>query len=711
VPVFLWLLGAAVLATAPTTVAGQWPGEIRGRVIDEVTGQPVPSPDLMLLPAAVHSVGDSGGRFHLRGLAPGTYTLTSSALGFSAKSVEVVVRDGVVRDVTVALGPVAIPIEGLTASVDAANPGAITLTADRIRALPANTVADLLRTVSGVLVSATSPGGPETPSIRGSAADAVLVLVDGVPINNPVTGAADLSIVPAAGVASVTVLAGAQSARYGARATAGVILIQTGSPEHGRSVAAGVGSLESWEGEAVVSKRAGDGRIDGVATYGSQDGSFEFDKPPEVGGGVGQMTNADSRRWSGRLSWATAGEVPAGTVGAAVEHVERGLPGRSFAPSRTARQTLTQARVFGSGTRRSTDGRGSSRLSGYTQYYDSDFSDPAPPFGSPFSDQTTLFGGGADASHTRVTGFGSVGVGAAVGHDRVESTALADGNYDRTDFGTWLSASVPDGPIGTSWTAALRLDRSGLPEHWFVSHDIGLRFQVGRLRIQAGHRSSFSPPTLGDQFFRDGVGVEPNPDLKAERVPSEWVGGIGTDVSLGPALLSVDAEAYDGDAEGMILWQPDFRFVWSPRNHDVSRRGIDLRTRLRLPRQGVEAWADGSYHRTTYDRQDSDDVQVAYRPRYLAGLGSSLSRGDWSLLVQARYTGARYPVPNAVNELPGYWATDVAARHSWLVGATRIGVHAEVERLFDQKDALIFAFPHPGRTLRLTLRVGAQAPS
>jgi vitamin B12 transporter len=712
VPVFLWLLGAAALATAPNTVVAQWPGEIRGRILDSVTGSAVAGADVTLLPAAISLIGDSGGAFHLQGLNPGTYTITVGALGYSTESLDVDVRDGVVRDIIVALSPAALVIEGVRAFVDGSRAGTTIVTADRIRALPARTVADILRFVPGVLVSSTSPGGPETPSIRGSSADAVLVLVDGVPINDPITGEADLSTLPSAGVASVTVLAGAHSARFGARAGAGAILVRTGSSERGSSVAADVGSLRSWGGEGIASRPAGSGRLDGIATYRRQEGSFEFDVPPELGGGAGTMRNADSRRWTGRLSWATTEETPSRTLGASLEHVARGLPGRSFAPSPTARQTLTQARFYGSGEHLTEEGRAATRFSGYAQYYDTDFSDPAPPFGVSFEDATQLFAVGADGNQTRSFGFGNVAAGVTGRLARIESTVLdSEGRFDRSDFGTWFSTSINDGPAGTSWTATVRVDRSDLPRSWFVSHDIGMRFDIGRFRIQAGHKSSFSPPTLGDQFFREGGGVEPNPDLAAERVPSEWTGGVETDLRLGTALVSLGAEAYDGDVDGMILWQPDFRFVWSPRNRDVMRRGVDLRTRVRLPGRGVEAWADGSVHRTTYDRQNSDDVQVAYRPRYLAGFGASLSHASWSVLVQTTYTGARYPVPNAVNELPGFWATDVASRRSWLLGSSRLEAQIEVERLFDQKDALIFAFPHPGRTVRLTFRVGTGAPS
>src|SRR5690606_40164290 len=85
----------------------------------------------------------------------------------------------------------------------------------------ARTAGDVIRAVPGAVVRATSPGGPQTVSIRGSGEDAVLVLVDGVPLNDPVTGEADLSTVPAGAIESVAVLPGAQSARYGARAEAG----------------------------------------------------------------------------------------------------------------------------------------------------------------------------------------------------------------------------------------------------------------------------------------------------------------------------------------------------------------------------------------------------------------------------------------------------------------------------------------------------------
>ena len=72
----------------------------------------------------------------------------------------------------------------------------------------------------------------------------------------------------------------------------------------------------------------------------------------------------------------------------------------------------------------------------------------------------------------------------------------------------------------------------------------------------------------------------------------------------------------------------------------------------------------------------------------------------------ARYTGARFPVPAPVNELDAFWVTDVDVGRRWLLGAWSAESRLRIERLFNVTDALIFAYPDPGRTLRVELRVG-----
>ncbi len=63
-------------------------------------------------------------------------------------------------------------------------------------------------------------------------------------------------------------------------------------------------------------------------------------------------------------------------------------------------------------------------------------------------------------------------------------------------------------------------------------------------------------------------------------------------------------------------------------------------------------------------------------------------------------------MPAPVNELDGFWVTDFDVGRRWLFGAWSAETRLKVERLFDVTDALIFAFPDPGRTFRVELRVG-----
>jgi len=139
---------------------------------------------------------------------------------------------------------------------------------------------------------------------------------------------------------------------------------------------------------------------------------------------------------------------------------------------------------------------------------------------------------------------------------------------------------------------------------------------------------------------------------------------------------------------------------------DVGRSGGEAGVELALPRSGLSVAGSFSLTRTTYDRSDSDDVQVAYRPRYGATLGAGWQRGPWSLRLASRFTGARFPVPAPVNELSVFWVTDLTVGHRWFFGGWSAESRLRIERLFNVTDALIFAYPDPGQTLRVEFRVG-----
>ena len=116
------------------------------------------------------------------------------------------------------------------------------ITAEEIERRSPRTFAEALQTVPGLAISRTGgPAGVTQVRIRGSEANHVLVLIDGVEAPDSSSGR-DFSTLSPALIERIEVLRGPQSALYGAGATAGVINIVTKGGARGETRISG--SLE-----------------------------------------------------------------------------------------------------------------------------------------------------------------------------------------------------------------------------------------------------------------------------------------------------------------------------------------------------------------------------------------------------------------------------------------------------------------------------------
>lgn len=712
----------------------QFPGELRGQVVFEGIGSPIGGALVEIPALGRHAFADAGGTFLLRGLEPGGYRVVIRHVGFAPWDGEVEIENGRVAWLRVGLLRVVLGLEGLEATARREPAVGVRLGRQEIARAGARTAGELARRAPGVVVREEGTGGQQTLSIRGSGADAVLVLVDGVPLNDPVTGVADLSTIAAGSIESLTVLVGAQGARYGPRAEAGVVLIETRAPEAGVEARASAGSLGEWgvgaEGGGRVGGGAGGGAGDGVgrgagargvvwrvgANLRGSAGGFDYPRVPGVDERTERRLNADLAE---RGAFAAArggllgGELQ-GRVGA--ESLDRGIPGKGYAPSREARQELERLR--GSLAWRRITGHLAANLSltGNTQWLR--YADPAPPFGFAYDDTTRARSLEARAELERLPADGwlrSHGAGVELSRQYVDAATLgAHAPRRRTDAGAFAHAAAGTevGGWDAELTAELRADRDATGGRWYLNRAAGLRLASGGATIHLSNRSGYSPPTLGDQFFREGVAIAPNPELAAERIPSEWelgvalagrvgTGRMGGDIATG----AVGARLFQGDIRGMIVWQPDFRFVWSPRNTNVKRRGLEAWGEL-MPGGGLRVAGSYTLAAVTYDRPgDPELVQVAYRPRHTAQLDAAWEHDGWRAGVVALFTGTRYPAPARLNALDPFWTFRLDLGREWRLGGIDLITNLQVDRLFDEKDTLIFGFPEAGRRFRLEARV------
>lgn len=99
--------------------------------------------------------------------------------------------------------------------------------------LPGNSLDELLRTIPGLEMQMRGIGGAQADiSVRGSTFNQVLVLLDGIRVNDPLTGHFSSYIpVPVSSVSRIEVLRGPAAAQFGSDAVGAVINIVTMDPE------------------------------------------------------------------------------------------------------------------------------------------------------------------------------------------------------------------------------------------------------------------------------------------------------------------------------------------------------------------------------------------------------------------------------------------------------------------------------------------------
>jgi len=92
-----------------------------------------------------------------------------------------------------------------------------------LQTLPSNNLAELLSSEAGVFVKNYGTGSLSTTSIRGGSAGHTLVLWNGVPLQSPMLGLLDFSLLPLNGSEEILFKPGGNSAIWGSGAIGGVL--------------------------------------------------------------------------------------------------------------------------------------------------------------------------------------------------------------------------------------------------------------------------------------------------------------------------------------------------------------------------------------------------------------------------------------------------------------------------------------------------------
>ncbi len=397
---------------------------------------------------------------------------------------------------------------------------------DLLTRLPVRSVSQALQWVLGVDVVTRSPAQADL-SIRGSTAEQVLVLVDGVPVSDRQTAHFDLDLtVPFDRIERIEVLRGPASASYGTNAMGGVVNIVTRAPAssvEGRFEGGSFGTVTGSLGAGIEIGSAG---IAGSAALSRSDGHRDGTdyRMSEV------HVNTLSAVWGGSLAaqagyaWRDFGAADFYAPYPSFERTRTGTAAASWRGPLSARVEL-EPRLF------------------YRRHKDHFVLDRGSPTFYGNRHTSSQVGGEAVVRYRDGRGFALAG-GAVVGRDWLESSNLGD----RAESGWALFAEAVHhrGPLTLSMgVRADHYESYGL----FASPSVSAAYQRSVFHLRGSLARSFRAPTWTERYYEDPVN-RGNPALEPEQA---WAAELGADVEIaGPVWFSLTA--YRRRARDLIDW-------------------------------------------------------------------------------------------------------------------------------------------------------------
>ncbi|WP_375397121.1 TonB-dependent receptor plug domain-containing protein [uncultured Sphingomonas sp.] len=561
-------------------------------------------------------------------------------------------------------------------------------------------VADVLRDVPGLAVNRTA-GGLTDVRVRGTEANQVLVLIDGIKASDPFQGQFDFGTLIADEAAKIEVLRGQQSSLYGSDAIGGVIqyITLTGAEAPGIRVRAEGGSSRTASGGVRVAGVAGN------LDYALSSSLYRTDGTPTARNGTRDIgyTNVGA---SAKLTWSPS------TI-----FTLTGVARYSFTDS-LANNTAFSGPLFGyivdsPGVRFTNnafyglvraelalaDGRWTNALTGQVadttrKGYTSlglNNGDKGRRYKGSYE---SSFRFGPDRFQSRVTG--------AIDVEREEFQNITPSSF------TFQGRRHTDN-IGLVGEYDLLID-DRLSLGASVRRDLNTRFDdVTTWRAQASYRLATGTRVRGAYGtgvknpgyyelygFSDGRYIG-NPNLKPEKSKG-WEAGIEQDFADNKATIG--ATYFDSKLENEIFTTfPAPLLIATPGNRTTLSRqhGVEFFVSAQpIPQLRF----DLAY---TYLRARENGVVEVRRPNNIASLNTTVFSADkrFSGTLTVRYNGRQTDVAFTN---PSFVPVTVSLQEYVLVNLNaeykitdRVSLFGRVENLFDEKYEEVFSFATPGR--------------
>lgn len=578
---------------------------------------------------------------------------------------------------------------GATVSVDAAREGGAATTTQLLERLP--------------FVQLRSARGETSVSLRGARREQMVITLDGLALNDPATGVADVSDVPLAALGDAAVSLGADPLGAGPGATGGVVALTSATRT---MLSLRTGSLGQRSAEAAWAWPMARALWHASATHRRALNDFSFVNAAGASGApvLERRVNNDQRQTSATL----------GAIGdrwqlvALGSHQERGMVGPANVRTYDADRSRTDRVLM----RAQVDAR-DVQLHVGVRHFSLTYQDPTRPV---FDSRARVWSsdaevrGGRTAQRAMVP---SVGWRVGAGHDdlvatggvaqrRLRGFAMTQGTWQsgaqRAELGARVDVIDDAEVTAVRPSFSLAIERQLRPD-W---------------QLSARAAESVRMPTLYDLYFASPQRLNVR-TLRPERVSSDLEIATRWTRRSPYGVWSVDGSLVSRTTRDAIIWFPG-NFGWSPSNVGIERlRGGEARAQI------ASSWGDVSAWSTYYDAvltSGSLTIPTPYVARAAGGMQAHVRARGASTTAILRTTGRRPfsagPRDRAY-ELPAIALLDLAVSHGLprYVSPSRITalITWSLENATGVAWQSVRGFPSAGRTWSMSITLRHTPPS
>ena len=587
------------------------------------------------------------------------------------------------------------------------------LTSNQLKTIPATSLSDALKYVTGVDIRQRGPEGIQADiSIRGGTFDQTLILLNGINITDPQTGHHNLNIpVNLTQVSRIEVLEGPASRIYGPNAFSGAINIIT-SPEDSPplSITASYGNYNSLS--ANISGHLKTGQFSHLISTGLKRSD-------------GHIINTDYK--ASDLFIHSSGNLYSGKIDFQAGYSMKDFGAQAFYTPKYPDQ-FEATRTFLTSLRYTTEGK--VKLSPYIYWRkNSDrfelFRNEAPEWYKGHNYHVSeVFGSGINVWFNHR--YGRTSVGSEIRSEGIMSNVLGEPMNTsvkvkgkqafytksalRSGFSMFIENRFRINRISLS-LGLLAQKNSSISENWRLYPGVDASYQISPFsRIFVSGGQSLRLPTFTDLYY-SGPTNQGNPYLRPEEVIHFEIGWKGQSPGI-----QAHGGIFHQKGRNLIDWIREADdSIWRTANH-TRINGTGFQTKLSvfpdrlLNKNTPLIYLTVGYHYNIQKKKDQDLISYYtldfIRHKGTVQLEHRLIKNlsiNWGLLFQDRngtYTGFTNSLPVEMEYQP-FWLADSKITYS----RGKISANIHISNLLDVKYYDFGNIIQPGRSLRGTISI------